>query len=100
MAIKLDATNGAEQEQQAQHYAFAGQCHQELGQLEEALKHYEISVKKDPINSDHYYNRALVKSKLDKLEEAILDFSKALDCNPNNKSTFNATYNRGICYRK
>lgn len=86
MAIKLDATNGAEQEQQAQHYAFAGQCHQELGQMEEALKHYEIAVKKDQHNSDHYYNRALVKSKLDKLEEAIADFTKAQEYTNSNKS--------------
>lgn len=68
--------------------------------MEEALKHYEIAVKKDSTNSDHYYNRALVKSKLDKLDEAISDFTKALEYTSSNKAQFNATYNRGICYRK
>jgi tetratricopeptide (TPR) repeat protein len=36
-------------------------------------------VKKDPSNGKYYYNRALVKSKLEKLEEAIDDYNKALE---------------------
>ena len=54
-------------------------CHQELGQLDEALKHYEIAVKRDPLNGNYYYNRALVKAKLEKLEEAIEDYNRAID---------------------
>ena len=50
-----------------------------MGQLDEALKHYEVAVKKDSTNGKYYYNRALVKSKLDKFEEAIEDYNKALD---------------------
>lgn len=38
-----------------------------------------MAVKKDPSNGKYYYNRALVKSKLDKFEEAIEDYNKALD---------------------
>lgn len=58
---------------------FAGQCHSELGQLDEALKHYEFAVKRDSTNGNYYYNRALTKAKLEKLEEAIDDYNKALE---------------------
>lgn len=47
--------------------------------MDEALKHYETAVKKDPQNGNYYYNRALVKSRLEKLEEAIEDYNKALE---------------------
>jgi tetratricopeptide (TPR) repeat protein len=50
-----------------------------LGQLDEALKHYEFAVKKDPLNGNYYHNRAQVKARLDKLEEAIEDYNKALE---------------------
>jgi len=42
------------------------------------LKHYEIAVKSDPSNGNYYYNRAQIKAKLDKLEEAVEDYNKAL----------------------
>jgi tetratricopeptide (TPR) repeat protein len=47
--------------------------------LDEALKHYEFAVKKDPQNGNYYYNRAQIKAKLEKLDEAIDDYVKALD---------------------
>lgn len=47
--------------------------------MDEALKHYEVAVKKDNTNGKYYYNRALVKSKLDKFEEAIDDYNRALE---------------------
>jgi tetratricopeptide (TPR) repeat protein len=43
------------------------------------LKHFEIAVKKDPHNGLYLNNRAIVKSRLDKLEEAIADYSKVID---------------------
>jgi tetratricopeptide (TPR) repeat protein len=43
------------------------------------LKHYEIAVKRDSSNGNYYYNRALVKAKLEKLEEAIDDYNKAIE---------------------
>ena len=47
--------------------------------MDEALKHYEIAVKRDSLNGNYYYNRALVKAKLEKLEEAIADYILAID---------------------
>ncbi len=109
MAIKIDEKS-SDLIVQAQHFSnffafkilidFAGQCHQELGQLEEALKHFEIAVKKDPTNGNYYYNRALIKSKLEKLEPAIEDYKKALEYLSDSYYIFQATYNKGICLRK
>ena len=40
----------------------AGECHWELGQLDEAYRHYEMAIRMDK-NGNFYYNRALVKSR-------------------------------------
>lgn len=49
MAIKLDssATSQADPKTLAEHWNFCGQCHFELGQYDEALRHYESALKKD-----------------------------------------------------
>ena len=47
--------------------------------MDEALKHYEVAVKKDPHNGNYYYNRAVVKARLEKLEDAIEDYNRALE---------------------
>jgi tetratricopeptide (TPR) repeat protein len=49
MAIKIDSsqTSNAEPKAIAEHFNYCGQCHYELGQYEDALKHYESAVKKD-----------------------------------------------------
>ncbi len=43
------------------------------------MRHYELAVKNDQSNASHLYNRGLVKSRLDKTEEAIQDYKKALE---------------------
>jgi len=85
---------------QAEHYNYAGTCHQEMGQLEEALKHYDIAVKKDPSNGTYYYNRGIVKSKLEKLEEAVEDYNKALEYIIETQLQFNTKFSKGICLRR
>ena len=67
-----------------------------MGQLDEALKHYEVAVKKDSTNGKYYYNRALVKSKLDKFEEAIDDYNKALDNLSDQTGLYQARFNKGV----
>lgn len=61
---------------------YAGVQHFELGQLEEALAHYDLAIKNDR-GSDkagtYYYNRGLVKSRLDKVKGAIDDYNKATE---------------------
>lgn len=41
-----------------------------------------MAVKRDPTNGKYYYNRALVKSKIEKLQEAVDDYNKAIECLP------------------
>lgn len=74
----------------------------ELGQYEDALRHFESAIKKDNQNGNFFYNRAQVKTKLDKLEEAIADYTKAIELlNPSDTQyQFNSYFNRGNCYRR
>ena len=53
--------------------------HYELGQLEEALKHYDLAISYDASKGYFWYNRGLVKSRLDKVGEAITDYKKAIE---------------------
>lgn len=54
--------------------------HFELGQLEEALSHYDLAIRHDKSSTGtFYYNRGLVKSRLDQVKEAISDYTKAIE---------------------
>ena len=48
----------------AEYYNFAGVQHFELGQLEDALQHYELAIDNDKQKGMYHYNRGLVKSRL------------------------------------
>lgn len=52
------------------------------------------------MNGNYYYNRALVKSKLEKLEEAIEDYNKAIENLSDNNYIYQARFNKGICLRR
>jgi tetratricopeptide (TPR) repeat protein len=78
MAIKLDtADSAADPKKIGEHWNYCGQCYLEMGQYEDALRHFESALKKDK-DPKFYYNRAQVKTKLDKLEDAIKDYATAL----------------------
>lgn len=102
MAIKLDSSpnSNADPKTIAEHWNFCGQCYYELGQYEDALRHYESAVKKDSQNGNYYFNRALVKAKLDKLEDAIADYNKALEYLTDNNYIYHARFNKGVCLRR
>ena len=102
MAIKLDSSQGAnaDPKQVADHWNFCGQCYYELGQYEDALRHYESAIKKDNQKGDYYYNRALVKSKLDKLDDAIADYVKAIEFLTDPTYIYQARFNKGVCLRR
>jgi len=46
------------------------------------------------------YNRAQVKAKLDKLDDAILDYHAANEHLTDTNYKFNALFNRGNCLRR
>lgn len=62
----------------AEYYNFAGVQHYELGQLDEALQHYELAVEYHKQNGMYHYNKGLVKSRLDDVEAAIKSYESAL----------------------
>ena len=79
----------------------AGLQHFELAQLDEALKHYNLAIANDPSHSTYHFNRGLCKSRLDKVDEAIEDFTASINNNSENKDqVYNCRFNRGICYRR
>ena len=102
MAISIDSSqkSNAEPKQIGEHFNFCGQCFYELGQYEDALRHYESAVKKDDKNGNYFYNRALVKSKLDKLDDAIADYNKAIEFLIEAKYIYQARFNKGVCLRR
>jgi tetratricopeptide (TPR) repeat protein len=64
------------------------------------LRHYESAVKKNNQNGNYYFNRALVKNKLDKLEDAIADYVKAIEFLTSNGDIYKANFNKGVCLRR
>ena len=92
MAYKFDSGN-------AEHFNYAGQCHLELGQLEEALHHFKHAIDLNPLEGRYYYNRAHVKSRLERYHEAIEDYRKAQE-HQSESHIYYTFYNRGICLRK
>jgi tetratricopeptide (TPR) repeat protein len=48
----------------------------------------------------YYYNRALVKAKLDKLEDAIADYVKAIEFLTEARYMYQAKFNKGVCLRR
>lgn len=49
----------------------------ELGQLDEALKHFNLAIQTDNTNMQYFFNRGFVYSKLDMVDKAIADYSAA-----------------------
>jgi tetratricopeptide (TPR) repeat protein len=47
--------------------------------LDEALHHYDHAISQEKGNGTFYYNRAQVKVKLERYEDAIDDFKRAAE---------------------
>ena len=65
VAIKIAKDQREDDKVLAEYYSMAGVQHYELGQLDEALKHYDLAVNRDNTNGEYFYNRGLVHSRLD-----------------------------------
>ena len=71
------------------------------GKLEDAMVSFDKAIKIEKDVASHYYFRALVKQKVNKLEEAVEDYSKALEKGLNEQNTmWYAYFNKGVCLRK
>lgn len=56
----------------------------QLNNFEEASYQLDISISKNPKNSQYYYNKANVLQKLNCFEEALKYFEYAIQINPDN----------------
>ena len=59
-----------------------------------------MAVENDGNQGNYHYNLGLVKSRLDKVDEAINHYSKAFETLTENDYLYQARFNRGICYRR
>jgi len=75
--------------------------HYELAQYDEAQKHYDMAIRAGA-EPTHYYNSGLCKMKLDKISEAIDDFTKAIGSFSSDatEELYNSRFNRGVCHRR
>ena len=101
VAIRIEKTSSnPDYKYLAEFYNYAGVQHYELGQLEEAKNNYDLAVKFDNQNGIYLYNRGLVKSHLNKLEDAIDDYVHALGFLSEPEYIYQTRFNKGICLRR
>lgn len=90
----------------AEYCNYAGVQHFMLAQLDEALNHYNMAIEISPTqNGEYLYNRGLVRSRLDQVEEAIKDYDNAIKqlskgSSGEEESKYQAHFNKGICLRR
>jgi tetratricopeptide (TPR) repeat protein len=56
----------------------------QTGEIESALKHFQLAVDSNPVNHLAIYYVALSHLKLDKIPMALIEFDRALELSPNN----------------
>jgi tetratricopeptide (TPR) repeat protein len=83
-------------ENQAGAYYNRGVAHRNKGQLQEALKDYNESIRLNPTDPDVFYNRGVVEQSLDQIDAAIADYGPAIKLKPAFAMAFN---NRGVIHR-
>ena len=61
----------------------AGNCYNDLNQLDVALGYYNKCINLNPVESQFYFNRAIVFGKQQKFSECLNDLKLSTDINPN-----------------
>mgnify|MGYP002173148467 CR=1 FL=1 len=61
-----------------------------------------MAIELNPSNGEYHYNRGLVKSRLDQVEDAIRDYEASLKylASGDEESIYQAHFNKGICLRR
>lgn len=54
-------------------------CHQKIEQYDDALENYKKAIHYEPTNGRFLYHRAYIYSLLEQNEEAIMDFTAAIE---------------------
>lgn len=72
-----------------------------VGNYDEAIALYNRAIKADEKLSRAYLNRGIALDQIDKCEQALKDFDKALSlCSSNDKFRQEFLYNRGMCLHR
>ena len=105
VAIRIEKDNysgSASAARLSEYCNHAGVQHYMLAQLEEALNHYNTAIELNPNNGEYLYNRGLVKSRLDMVEDAIKDYEASLKnlTSGDDESVYQTHFNKGICLRR
>lgn len=68
------------------------------------MRNFTEAIRIDPLKADFYSNRGFAFRKLGRYEEAIADYSKAIELNPSipffYAGYFKAFYYRALCHEK
>ena len=67
------------------------------GELKHTLDDFTMAIKLLPTKIDFYLNRAYTNRKMKQFAEAIKDYNKVIEMEPNNEKAY---YNRGLCFEK
>jgi tetratricopeptide (TPR) repeat protein len=70
-----------------------GNCYNELNQLEEALREYNLALQQENEDSEYYFKRAIVLGKKQNFNESYSDLTVCIGINPKN---YEAYYWRGV----
>ncbi len=87
----------AERNNDVDNYNYQGISHFKNGQVDLALKSFNMAIQKYPEYGMSYVNRGRVYEAMKQYDLAIKDYSKMIELNPSNAQAY---YNRGNIYRK
>lgn len=79
-------------------YALRGHCNRKLGRTRDALLDYNEAIRQRP-SGENFFARAIVHHDLGDYQEAIDDFTRALENDNKPKDVHRVHYYRGKCYR-
>ena len=79
-----------------------GNCLLNLNQINEALLEFQRAISMNPHDGLFYLKRALVYARLEKFQNAIDDYTQALNLLnvKDSKNRFESLFQRGNCYRQ
>lgn len=74
-------------------YFVIANCNNDINQLEEAIKNYNICISINPDNADYYFKRSIAFGKTQNFEKCLQDLNLCIEINPN---YYEAYYWRGV----
>lgn len=76
-------------------FFYQGVCAHQRGEFEDAIQAFRVCIALTPRSGPSYYNRALAEEALDRREQALRDYTRALEADPD---LAEAALNRGVLH--